>query len=300
LKKIVLHLGLPKTATTLLQKNVFSQLDSHIDYLGVIQPRTVEQDRLFVEIMQAIKLDLNSFTNQLDDLKKKLDSRIVGSASPFLLSDECICIDSLFDGGSTNWQEKFQRLGMIFESYHLNILVTIRNPVSAVFSYYVECYQLLRSKYEGVVDFASKSNNARIYDYAYLDQIIEGAFKYKDINYVPFELIENKTFVKNVLNKLDFDFGIDFYTPLVNSKKHSSNGIKLSQGEPRLFFSLIKKVPIISLVYNKYRITLLKKIDFIINKKIVVSKMTSSEKDELLRIYSEATKFAEKKVGVKY
>ena len=53
--KIMIHLGLPKTATTSLQLDFFPKLKKYnIDYIGISQPRGANNDIMFLQFMKSI------------------------------------------------------------------------------------------------------------------------------------------------------------------------------------------------------------------------------------------------------
>jgi hypothetical protein len=243
MKKVILHIGLPKTATTLLQQHVFAKLNQKIDYIGIKHPREQEQEPLFVKIWQSVCSEQSEFNQNIDALRDCIKSRLHMNNKPFVLSEECFCLDI----GKTSWQEKLNRLASVFNEHEIQMLVTIRNPVSAIFSYYVETYPLIKSKYPDLISFANKSNLAKIYNYEYLDSVIMNAFGNVKICYVPFELLKNKRFLPEILNLIEINDELELELPNSNSKKKSKKGVEIHyKRNISPYFQFIFKIPILS------------------------------------------------------
>ncbi|NMP16500.1 hypothetical protein [Thalassotalea sp. Y01] len=257
MKKVIIHIGVPKTATTLLQQHVFPNITDHIDYIGVIQPRTSKQDPLYSELWNLVCLDEAEYEVKLDDVKARVRQRVNSNNLPLVISEECFCLNS----GETLWQNKLIRLGEVFCEYNVQILITTREPVSALFSFYVELYNSLKLEYADLIDFTDNSNLAKLYDYEYLDSVLRRAFSSADISYVPFELIKSNYFVSAVLDVLGVNQNIVLDLPNTNAKRKSATSIKtnprsltfylLSVRKIRLFSKIIE-IPIIKFMGKRF------------------------------------------------
>ena len=297
---IILHIGLPKTATTLLQKHVFNNLNKEVDYLGVLQPRTENQDRLYEDIIRLIDKNHDEYRDDFNRVNSELVVRLNKNKVPLLLSEEMICVDSEF----VCWQEKLKRLSELFVGHDMQILVTVREPVSAIFSYYVEIYHSIKITYPNVIDFANKSNLAGIYNYEYLDSVICDNFRNAKVNYVHFELLKNSKFVPEILNKLGLKGDYDFELPNENIKKKSAKGVKTHHRSLFSYLKFIIKSPILSKVMNvpvikvflRKPVNLAKKINIPMSN-VVIKRLTDDETLTLNRKYINSNIFIKSKTG---
>ncbi|TKF99447.1 hypothetical protein [Vibrio sp. F13] len=300
---IILHIGLPKTATTLLQMHVFNKLNKEVDYLGVFQPRTENQDYLYKDIFRLISNSSEQYKGDFNRVKHELESRLNKIEVPLLLSDEMICVDDEF----VCWQEKIKRLSELFDGHDVQILVTTREPVSAIFSYYVELYHFIKVTYSNVIDFANKSNLVSIYNYEYLDSVICENFNVAKVNYVPFELLKNDMFVSVILNKLDLKGDVKFEMPNENMKIKSAKGVSTHHKNIFSYFSFISKIPVISTVVGvpvvkkilRKPMALAKKTNMPMSS-MVIKKLTDDEISILQGKYANSNIFIESKIDYDY
>ena len=156
MKSVILHIGLPKTATTTLQKIFFPNvLNAH--YAGKFYAK---KNNELVRLMQK-SLDCSLRDN---DFKRKFISKINKlSEDKILISEEMICVDT----EKSTWQEKISRIKWLFDSDEVvldRVLIVYREPVQASYSFYVECYNILRGEYKTYLDFVENSNQAKIYN----------------------------------------------------------------------------------------------------------------------------------------
>jgi hypothetical protein len=242
MKKVILHIGLPKTATTLLQQHVFTKLHQHIDYVGVKQPRSQNQEALYSSIWNLVCAEKSEYSQNIDLVKAKVQSRLNDNNKPFVLSEECFCVDF----GNSSWQVKLNRLADIFQGNNVQVLVTIRNPISAIFSYYVELYPTIKSEYSDLIDFSNESNSARIYNYEYLDSVIISAFGNAKVHYVSFESLKSKTFLPDILDFLGIEDRFQFELPNTNYKQKSTIDVKTHNRNILSYLVFIWKVPVLS------------------------------------------------------
>jgi len=302
-KKVILHIGLPKTATTLLQQHVFTQLNKHIDYVGVKQPRLQNQEALYSDIWTLVCAENSEYHQEIDVVKARIKNRLNSSNKTFVLSEECFCLDS----SKTTWQEKLNRLANIFQDYNVQVLVTIRNPISAIFSYYVELYPSIKSEHPNLIDFARNSNLAKIYDYEYLDSVIVSAFGNFKIAYVPFESLKSNRFLPDILNFLGIENKLELELPNINSKQKSEKVVKTHSRNLFSYVVLIMKVPLLSSIIKLPIIKLiLKRPQHLLKKlkvpmsQVKIQKPTKNEIVKLNKIYAESIHFINVKMNLDY
>lgn len=216
-KKLIIHVGLPKTATTALQQHVFeSGHDIYWNYLGVRQSRDRIQTKSYNQLIECISCSNTCIEEAFKKFKKLIS--LTKSDLPSLFSEEMILVDQRI-----SWQEKIKRLQQITVDYDVTILVTVRNPTKAVFSLYAELYHQISNNYPSFDNFVKKSNQAKIFSYKSLFIQLEKKFNKKNIIPIPFELLESKKFIFEISQKLNIPFEI---TELPNENSH----LKLSNG----------------------------------------------------------------------
>ena len=213
---VYLHIGLAKTATTSLQASIFPQLSKYVDYIGVAQPRSLLQDSLYAELLLIIGSRQSIYDCNRHALSKKISDRLLSSDKPLFISDEMITIDNT----DACWQEKLGRLGELFNDFNIKIIVTVREPISASYSLYVELYHEIKNDYPSFNHFFYKSNQALIYRYEQLHEVIFNSFSKKTIKYVSFEKIVKEVNATDFIEEL-LERDILFNLPMTNSKLKS-------------------------------------------------------------------------------
>lgn len=133
MKKILVHIGLPKTATTSLQENVLMQLhnDGKINFLG----KTIDNNYyLFSKIYRELakkELDDQEIANLKEDFDKILDRSLLNVISS----------EGLSSGDVNNLKVLWLNFEKILSFYEVNIVISLRNPKDFIFSYYVENFR---------------------------------------------------------------------------------------------------------------------------------------------------------------
>lgn len=181
--KVFVHIGLPKTATTTLQYEFFPKFNnSNIVYVGLRTPRRQKQSLLFEYFDKAVRLgeDIEQ-ANIL--LKSELQKR-----KSILVSDE-LCLVSHKEQGS--WREKMARLHKLLSGCQHAILVTVREPAEASFSYYVQMYHNFRKVKTPFLSLVKDSEAMEIYHYGKLIHELERYFHRDCLHFIPFEKIIN-------------------------------------------------------------------------------------------------------------
>jgi hypothetical protein len=107
-------------------------------------------------------------------------------------------------------------------------------------------YPTIKSDFKDLIDFANGSNLAKIYNYKYLDTVINNSFGSVRVDYVPFELLKSKTFVKDILTLLGVTNEVSFDLPNTNSKNKTQQEVKTHNRNILSFLMFLLKVPIVS------------------------------------------------------
>jgi len=186
------------------------------------------------------------------------------------------------------------RLGELFSSLPLQILVTTREPVSALYSYYVELYSYVKESKLNVVNFAVHENKSLIYDYKYLDKVISESSSGSEAVYIPFELLKDQRLISEVSNRLHLKLNTDYELSDVNIKKKGATGI-WSKGKS--FSEVIRQNNIVSRL-AQYRVAkvafrplrdLLQRVQVPFSSEYIPH-LSSEEKNKLIEFYYESNK----------
>lgn len=178
--RVYCHIGLPKTATTSLQLDYFPYVDnSRFDYLGVKQPRgSYANDSLYESIIKAVNTG-----DELELVNQRLKARLEKGGKSILISEEMFTVASR----ETTWQNKLCRLRSVLEGTDYRVLATVREPVSAMFSFYVELYHRFSSEKDGFLELARSNNDFLIYRYEELVRLMVDVFGESNIYFQRFE-----------------------------------------------------------------------------------------------------------------
>lgn len=128
--RIFVHIGLPKTATTTLQSEFFpTLLGDDIHYLGVFQPRQQnEQNGFYRKFCEAA-----SNSASCDEIRSALKS-MQDAGETVLISEEMLTVSV----NRASWREKLKNLAEVLRGLDYVLVLTVREPSAALFSYYVE------------------------------------------------------------------------------------------------------------------------------------------------------------------
>lgn len=173
-----LHLGVHKTATSSLQKNILEALPPSYDYLGVRYPRATRQRPLYTELMHAVcRADEAEFERTLDSLQQRLKDAAAGHERGIVISDELFSTGGEeFFGGQIGVQARLQRLGRLLKDFDTRVLLTVRHQPDAIYSLYVQKYNYLPARYQRFETFYRVSD-LRAYDYAGYGELIAETLK---------------------------------------------------------------------------------------------------------------------------
>ena len=123
--KIYVHIGLPKTATTTLQSQIFSNFDENeIKYLGTYQPRNSNKNMLYEKFYRSVFTGKHIAETQLlltEELKNNKN---------ILISEEMITV--------SDWKVNLLNLKEILKPFNNELIISVRKHVRAMFSYYVQ------------------------------------------------------------------------------------------------------------------------------------------------------------------
>ena len=181
--KLYIHIGLPKTATSTLQKEVFPLVDDTLGftYAGTMQPRG-KNGELYSAFMGGV------YSGEFDEFHD-LMSRLKGEAS-VIVSEEMITVDS--ENGT--WKGNLRNLKQMVSSYDYRILLSVREPLDAMFSYYVERYEEFRRGYPVFDVRVLENSHMLIYKYNTFIKTLEDFFSLECLYFINFDEIINGRF----------------------------------------------------------------------------------------------------------
>lgn len=214
--KIYIHIGLPKTATTSLQLYVFPEIARKYNYIyvGVDQPRgeSSKKHPLYSAFMTAIDDgEFNAFHQQMP---------LISQCKGIIISEEMLTASA----NGIGWDEKLENLSELLADYDYEILVSLRHPVEAVFSYYVERYDSLKTEFPVFNIDVVTHPYMKVFKYTSFLEFLEEHFDRKKIHYAAFDRI-----IKGELEQVCSFLGVDQFACVSmgqsNSKKQNTSHV---------------------------------------------------------------------------
>jgi hypothetical protein len=162
--KIFVHIGLPKTATTTLQKEIFPALSNGvIQYLGVFQPRQENrQSDLYSRFCNAVYSGSST-----KEVRSTLAS-MLNTGTTIILSEEMFTVSS----SDVHWRIKLKNLAGILQGLDYTLILTVREPTSALFSYYVELHDKFSREKKDFLELARNDERMHVFHYQKLTEEI--------------------------------------------------------------------------------------------------------------------------------
>jgi hypothetical protein len=128
--KLYIHIGLSKTATTALQQSFFPVIVSEsLCYVGVLQPRSSAQNPLYESFYRAV----NRGGAYIDVARHEIEEKL-STGQSLIFSEEMILVSQ----SQADWRDKLAHLSALVQGLDYELILTVREPVRALFSYYVE------------------------------------------------------------------------------------------------------------------------------------------------------------------
>lgn len=296
--RVYVHIGLPKTATTMLQMDYFPYVDSNkYMYLGVFQPRDTESDELYYDLCCAINSGSNIF-----EVNAKIKKKLRDDSGSLIFSEEMFTVSQ----SEISWQKKISNLAKVFEGIDFRILITIREPVSAMFSFYVESYYRYMDSNESFSDLAINSNDFKIYHYDYILKILERKFTRERIYIQKFEDLIIGDF--SIVNRfLSFNgAGVNFISMNNrNQKRKTSTAILIPKNlkfkrADRLYQAVGGDRNVCAFIVKRTMERQLKRLLMLPCFAITVQKPSDLEYRELMKIMRGSMEYMFKHYGIRY
>ena len=299
LNRVYVHIGLPKTATTTLQLDYFPHVNNdEFQYLGVFQPRGQKvQDPLFTQVISAIRAG-----DGILEANQALKKRLVSGKRSLIISEEMLTVGST----EVSWQEQLSNLSKVLVGVDHKLLVTVREPVSAMFSFYVELYDRFQKKGLAFPELALQDNDFSIYHYDRLLAVLAESFGLACVHLQSFEN----------LVRADFSATSDFLdNPTMeaafsslnnhNQKKKTKRAVMVPKRlklrwVTRLYHSIGGEQNKLALAFKRIANKPLQKLRSVAYKSIPVPVLSDSEEQKLKREMAGTMEVMAEQFGVRY
>ena len=234
---VLLHLGLPKTATSSLQHNVFQKLhqQSRIKFLGKCLDYEYKTGNVKIHnysgkfIREAVDGDLDVLEARTL-LRDSLQENLLN-----VFSDEGVMV--AYPGrDNLTLVEKFERLKAVFEGYRVKVVITLRDPIDYLYSMYVQLYPDFFSRIpelnsvEKYVRKLQVDPDNTLFESFFYDRWVPKLRSNFDVTFIHYESLSNsdgKVFSTwaNLLGISSNEFREFFSTSRVNVKKKSGKEV---------------------------------------------------------------------------
>lgn len=223
---LYLHLGLHKTGTTTLQEQLFPFIED-IEYL---KRDLSDSSRLYARI--AAYCFRRECTSGLEDIRRDLTGCL--SESDLLLSEEWFTSNysALCSYNGTDWQERLKRLSNLVKGCEVRILLTIREPIPAVYSYYCEMCKVGASRqWPTLGDFIIHSSDVACFDFKTIEKFILKHFSVSNITYLKFEDLKAspEAYKDQIFDFLGYRDNCNISLQRSNMKKYNKQGVSLME-----------------------------------------------------------------------
>lgn len=239
---IYLHIGLHKTATTSLQYHIFPNL-SGISFLGRGKGGVKGSQNLYIALSKYVHSPIIDSVEE--DTLRKAFLEVEKSTPNLLISDEWFTADYSefygFDG--CPWQEKLAKLSRVFSDFAVKLLVTLRRPFEALYSQYCEfCGVGIANKYPEFVSYLRESNDAKVFQLDWFDDLVRKCFQKSELVYLDFALIVNNEFEATLQGFFDNIKFPAVKIPRENAKRKTMSGTEISE-DSFVFAWALRSIP---------------------------------------------------------
>jgi hypothetical protein len=189
---IILHIGPPKTATTSIQTAFQNNKIQGLFYAGVHQPR--QKNNCLSDIIYDYAVCRSDSDNiALINAIRALDE-ITRDGTIAFISEEMFCVSNT----KVELIKKLRLAKHALRNFNVVIVITLRNPVEAIQSYYQEIFDVLPTKYQLSFRKFCDSEIVSCFDYELLEKIV-ACSGFKKIKYLNIDMINNGFLSRNDL-----------------------------------------------------------------------------------------------------
>lgn len=267
-RKFFIHPGYPKTASTTLQKRLFSK---HPDLCYLGKPLTGELLDIEVAIL---KLDAEQFAQALPDLQRRFLSimaRCADSEHTVLLSHEGFLRPTRYAGHDI--LRTAQRIRQVFcepveDEFDCHVLLTVRKQDDIIPSYFFDSVSRSPARFGKFIEAALQAPRQGYLGSLFYTDIVRhytGLFGRERVTVLPFEQFISRrgAFLQALAACLEIDYGSCIELTgesAFNIKQRSGSGYRITANEavldlvnrlrpeveqlPRLLRILLKRIPL--------------------------------------------------------
>lgn len=300
MKKLLIHLGYPKTATTTIQNRFFSK-HPKINYLG--------RPFLNEEISKAMYIisdyDDLIFDHYLDFLVGVFDKNLQENKINILSSEHHTHKFTLILGGAAerNLGLIAKRLALILkqiEDIEIQFLFTLRNPISMFESYYIQKYNDFKktdlNSFEKFYNYSIANLDHGFMlslDYNCVISYYEKLFGKQNINILIFEeFLSDKNNYFSKLSKITAIEKNEIFEFIGGGKENISNKdrfgrkFKYSVREKSYFYKTLKMIYLKTNFKHPIFLRLKDLLLYLFSEKTEAIKLTDQQKQEIIEIFS--------------
>lgn len=243
--KVVLHIGLPKTATTTLQNNFFKAAPRRQDkFLGRAYTRLERKYfNPFEEIMRDLKKDLTP--NEITHLTDKFHS-MLSTDKVNVISEESLTVTA-----DKKHETVYDNLKKITCDCDVSILIASRHPVDFFYSAYIEMYRWRyhsvkgKDTLAGFIDSFFEDLDSPEYDMFFFGRLLNKIkIRFEKIFHYSYEeFCTDKTgFLQIISDIFEVDYGDILF---VNDLSKDNMRLKSHEGKNGEAVTLSQKIPLI-------------------------------------------------------
>ena len=296
-KEIIIHIGLPKTGTTFLQKKIFPFIQ------GVFTKNyeEVRDDNLENPIACLLTSSFVNFSEQeMAEFKHKWDEYLeLQSESKIFLSSEAFMYGNSWSYKKEVHEKIFNTLKDFFPN--AKIFLVVRRQETWMDSIYNHCHRTYWPKFKTINEFfgykdesftsETKNINVKNLDWYKLVKYLEELFSKENLFILPYEMFKENP--DEFLRKFYEHYNIELYFPKIDEQKINSKD-KFHQLFLYRLYSYFRE----NLVSEKIKIVLrkndknfLKFLSMVDSKiKVKTPKLSQVQKDKVMDIHRESNK----------
>jgi len=216
--KVIIHIGPPKTATTSIQAALEKVVDSQFYYAGAFHPRQKNANSLGERIYNACKSDRTT-EDEFGLIVREMRT-LSRQHAVFFLSEEQFLVDLV-----PTSQLKFTQLRKLLAEFDCRIVLTLRRPDEALFSYYQQMFEIVFPLHVSGFSAFCRHRIASCYDYFSVCK------KLHNIGFTDLCLIEFDRLIEGRSNLADITGCAELSHISLDLAHENKGGIGLSKAE---------------------------------------------------------------------